>query len=114
MSETAPRDGLPPAAPRTPHIYIAGLGLQTVTQITREVQDAAGNPLVGLSASLLRSTNMSALPPPEAAGNPAAIGRDLSAAEVQAAIAAVRRAPAGARYGKLIELLRVLRPEGTS
>jgi hypothetical protein len=57
---------------------------------------------------------MSALPPPEAAGNPAAIGRDLSAAEVQAAIAAVRCAPAGARYGKLIELLRVLRPEGTS
>ena len=27
-------------APRTPHIYIAGLGLHTVTQITREVQDA--------------------------------------------------------------------------
>ena len=40
MSYTAPRDALPPAAPRTPHIYIAGLGLQTVTQITREVQDA--------------------------------------------------------------------------
>ena len=40
MSYAAPRDALPPAAPRTPHIYIAGLGLQTVTQITREVQDA--------------------------------------------------------------------------
>jgi Tetrapyrrole (Corrin/Porphyrin) Methylases len=40
MSDTAPPDTLPPAAPRTPHIYIAGLGLQTVTQITREVQDA--------------------------------------------------------------------------
>jgi hypothetical protein len=79
-----------------------------------QMQDAAGNPLVGLSASLLQSTNMSALPPPEAAGNPAAIGRDLSAAEVQAAIAAVRCAPTGARYGKLIELLRVLHPEGTS
>jgi len=52
--------------------------------------------------------------PPEAAGNPAAIGRDLPTAEVQAAIAAVRRAPAEARYGKLIELLRVLHPEGTS
>jgi hypothetical protein len=40
MSDTAPPDTLLPAAPRTPHIYIAGLGLQTVTQITREVQDA--------------------------------------------------------------------------
>ena len=40
MSDTAPPDALSPAAPRTPHIYIAGLGLQTVTQITREVQDA--------------------------------------------------------------------------
>ena len=78
------------------------------------MQDAAGNPLVGLSAALLQSTNMSALPPPEAAGNPAAIGRDLSASEVQAALAAVRCAPAGARYGKLIELLRVLHPEGTA
>ncbi len=79
-----------------------------------QMQGAAGNPLVGLSASLLQSTNMSAPPPPEAAGNPAAIGRDLSAAEVQAAIAAVRCAPTAARYGKLIELLRVLRPEGTA
>ena len=40
MSDTASQDTLPPAAARTPHIYIAGLGLQTVTQITREVQDA--------------------------------------------------------------------------
>jgi uncharacterized protein YabN with tetrapyrrole methylase and pyrophosphatase domain len=40
MSDAAPPDALPLAAPRTPHIYIAGLGLQTVTQITREVQDA--------------------------------------------------------------------------
>jgi hypothetical protein len=40
MRDTAPQDTLPPAVPRTPHIYIAGLGLQTVTQITREVQDA--------------------------------------------------------------------------
>jgi len=28
------------SAPRAPHIYIAGLGLQTVTQITREVLEA--------------------------------------------------------------------------
>jgi hypothetical protein len=88
--------------------------LRAVVRVSAmQLQDAAGHPLVGLSASLLQSTNLSAPPPPEAAGHPAAIGRDLSAAEVQAAIAAVRRAPAGARYGKLIELLRVLHPEGT-
>ena len=40
MSDAAPQDALSPAAPRTPHIYIAGLGLQTVTQITRAVEDA--------------------------------------------------------------------------
>ena len=28
MSDTAPPVSLPPVAPRTPHIYIAGLGLQ--------------------------------------------------------------------------------------
>jgi hypothetical protein len=96
-----------PGKPLTP--------LRAVVRVSAiQMQDAAGNPLVGLSASLLQSTNMSAPPPPEAAGNPAAIGRHRSAPEVQAAIAAVRCAPAGARYGKLIELLRVLHPEGTS
>ena len=40
MSDTASPDTPPPAAPRTPHIYIAGLGLQTVAQITRAVEDA--------------------------------------------------------------------------
>src|SRR5262249_58598576 len=40
MSDTAPPATLPPAAPRTPHLYLAGLGLQTVTHITRAVQDA--------------------------------------------------------------------------
>ena len=111
-------EGADPAALPPPGTVLPGkplLPLRAVVRVSAiQMQDAAGNPLVGLSASLLQSTNMSALPPLEAAGNPAAIGRDLSAAEVQAAIAAVRSAPAGARYGKLIELLRVLRPEGTS
>jgi len=40
VTDPAPPGALPPAAPRTPHIFIAGLGLRTVTQITREVQDA--------------------------------------------------------------------------
>ena len=89
--------------------------LRVVVRVSAiQMHDAAGNPLVGLSASLLQSTNMSAPPPPEAAGNPATLGRDLSAAEIQSAIAAVRFAPAGARYGKLIELLRELHPEGTA
>jgi hypothetical protein len=113
-----PEGADPEALPPPPGTVLPGKPLPPLRAVVRvsaiQMQDAAGNPLVGLSASLLQSTNMSALPPPEAAGNPAAIGRDLSAAEVQSAIAAVRCAPAGARYGKLIELLRVLRPEGTS
>ena len=114
LPEGADREALPPP----PGTVLPGKPLPPLRAVVRvsaiQMQDAAGNPLVGLSASLLQSTNMSALPPPEAAGNPAAIGRDLSAAEVRSAIAAVRCAPAGARYDKLIELLRVLHPEGTS
>jgi hypothetical protein len=113
-----PEGADPEALPPPPGTELPGKPLPPLRAVVRvaaiQLQDAAGHPLVGLSASLLQSTNLSALPPPEAAGNPAAIGRDLSAAEVQAAIAAVRCAPAGARYGKLIELLRVLHPEGTS
>jgi hypothetical protein len=113
-----PEGADPAALPPPPGTVLPGKPLPPLRAVVRvsaiQMQDAAGNPLVGLSASLLQSTNMSAPPPPEAAGNPAAIGRNLSAAEVQAAIAAVHCAPAGARYGKLIELLRVLRPEGTS
>jgi hypothetical protein len=108
-----PKALLPP-----PGTVLPGKPLPPLHAVVRvsaiQMRDAAGNPLVGLSASLLQSTNISTPPPPEAAGNPAAIGRDFSAAEVQAAIAAVRGAPAGARYGKLIELLRVLHPESTS
>src|SRR5262245_56864554 len=108
----------PEALPPPPGTALPGKPLPPLRAVVRvsaiQMQDAAGNPLVGLAAALLQTTNMSAPPPPEAAGNPAAIGRDLPTAEVQAAIAAVRRAPAEARYGKLIELLRVLHPEGTS
>jgi hypothetical protein len=113
-----PEGADPETLPPPPGTLLPGKPLPPLRAVVRvsalQMQDAAGNPLVGLSASLLRSTNMSAAPPPEAAGNPAAIGRDLSAAEVHSAIAAVRCAPAGARYGKLIELLSVLHPEGTS
>jgi hypothetical protein len=113
-----PEGADPEALPPPPGAVLPGKPLPPLRAVVRvsavQMQDAAGNPLVGLSAALLRSTNMSAPPPPEAAGDPAALGRGLSAAEVQSAIAAVRGAPAGARYGKLIELLRVLHPEGTA
>ncbi|HVS38865.1 MAG TPA: hypothetical protein VMS17_25130 [Gemmataceae bacterium] len=113
-----PEGADPEALPPPPGTVLPGKPLPPLRAVVRvsaiQMQDAAGNPLVGLSASLLQSTNLSAPPPPEAAGNPAAIGRDLFAAEVQSAIAAVRCAPAGARYGKLIELLRVLHREGAS
>jgi hypothetical protein len=108
----------PEALPPPPGTVFPGNPLSPLRAVVRvsavQMQDAAGNPLVGLSAALLRGTNMTAPPPPEAAGNPAAIGRDLSADEVRAAVTAVRCAPAAARYRKLIELLRVLHPEGTS
>lgn len=113
-----PEGADPEALPPPPGTVLPGKPLPPLHAVVRvsalQMQDAEGNPLVGLSASLLQSTNMSAPPPPETAGNPAAIDRNLAATQVQSAIAAVRCAPAAARYGKLIELLRVLHPEGTS
>jgi hypothetical protein len=113
-----PEGADPEQLPPPPGTVLPGKPLPPLHAVVRvsaiQMQDAAGHPLVGLTASLLQSTNMSAPPPPEAAGNSSAIGRDLSATEVQGAIAAVRRAPAEARYGKLIDLLRVLHPEGTA
>ncbi len=80
-----PEGADPEALPPPPGTVLPGKPLPPLRAVVRvsaiQMQDAAGNPLVGLSASLLQSTNMSAPPPPEAAGNPAAIGRDLSAAE---------------------------------
>lgn len=113
-----PQGADPEELPPPPGTVFPGKPLPPLRAVVRvsaiQFQDAGGNPLVGLSASLLQSTNMSAPPLPSAAGNPAVIGRNLSAPEVQSAIAAVRSAPEDARYGKLIELLRVLHPEGTA
>jgi hypothetical protein len=112
-------DGVDPEAlPPPAGTALPGTPLPPLRAVVRvsaiQMQDAAGNPLVGLSAALLQSTNISAPPPPEAVGNPAVLGRDLAAADVQSAIAAVRCAPAADRYARLIELLHVLHPEGTS
>ncbi len=108
----------PETLPPPPGTVLPGTPLPPLRAVVRvsaiQLQDAAGNLVVGLSASLLRSTNLFAPPPAAASGDPAAIGRGLSAADVQAAIAAVRGAPAEARYSKLIDLLRVLRPESAT
>src|SRR5262249_19197956 len=96
-----PEGADPEAMPLPPGTVLPGKPLPPLRAVVRvsalQMQDVAGNPLVGLSAALLKSTNISVPPPPEAAGNPAALGRNLAAAEVQAAIAAVRGAPAEAR-----------------
>ena len=86
--------------------------LHAVIQVSAlQMQDAAGDPQVGLSASLRQSSNITAPPPPEAAGRPGVspLGSDLGSGEVQAAVAAVRSAPSDRRYGSLIDLLHALR-----
>jgi hypothetical protein len=73
--------------------------------------NAADNPQVGLWASVRRSSNVAAPPPPETAGEPKAspFGSRLDSEQVQAAIAAVRKASHEERYGRLIDLMRALR-----
>jgi hypothetical protein len=86
--------------------------LHAVIQVSAvQMQDAAGDPQVGLSAGLRQASNMTAPPPPEAAGRPGGspFGSDLRSAEVQAAVAAVRSARNDQRYGRLIDLMHVLR-----
>jgi len=93
-----------PGQPLTP--------LHAVIQVSAvQMQDAAGGPQVGLSASLQQSSNITAPPPPEAAGRPGVspFGCDLRSGAVQAAIARVRSAPIDRRYGSLIDLMHTLR-----
>jgi hypothetical protein len=102
-----PRDAVFPGQPLAP--------LHAVIQVSAvQTQDAAGDPHVGLSASLRQFSNVTAPPPPEAAGRPGVspFGSDLGSEEVQAAIARVRTAPSGQRYGTLIDLMHTLRGEG--
>ena len=80
-----------PGQPLTP--------LHAVIQVSAvQLQDAAGNLQVGLTAALRQSSNMATPPPQPDAGSP----------EVQAAVAAVRGAPPGERYGRLIDLIRAV------
>jgi len=86
--------------------------LYAVIQLSAvETQDAAGNPQVGLWASLRQSSNVAAPPPPETSGDPSAspFGSRLDTPQVKAAVAAVRGAATGERRNRLIDLMRVLR-----
>jgi hypothetical protein len=99
-----PQGAALPGQPLTP--------LHAVIQVSAvQLPDQDGKPQVGLSASFRRSSNVTAPPPPETAGNPGTppFGSDLSSTEVQAAVAAVREASGEARYGRLIDLMHALR-----
>jgi hypothetical protein len=99
-----PPGSLFPGQPLTP--------MHAVVRVSAmQMQDAAGNPQVGLSASLHQSSNMVATPPGAATGrlSGSPFGNDLGSDDVHAAVAAVRGASSEARYGKLIELMHALR-----
>lgn len=87
----------PPAGAALPGQPLAPL--HAVIQVS--VVEAQG--AIGLSAALLRSSNMSAPPPgPPVAG-------DLRSASVEAAVAAVRSASSEDRRARIVELMRTLR-----
>jgi hypothetical protein len=98
-----PQGAALPGQPLTPlHAVIQVCAVQT--------EDAAGGPRVNLSASFRQSSNVTAPPRPEAAGRPGGspFGSGLASESVRAAVTAVRSAPSGERYGKLIDLLHAL------
>ena len=110
-----PQGADPATLPPPPGVVFPGQPLTPLHTVIRvaavQMQDAAGEPQVGLSASLQQSSNITAPPPPEAAGRPGVspFGSDLRSGEVQAAVAAVRGAPSDQRYVRLIELMHALR-----
>jgi hypothetical protein len=99
-----PQGAALPGEPLTP--------LHAVIEVSAvQMQDLEGKPQVALSASLRRSTNVTAPPPSESAGRPEAppFGSDLGSVEVKTAVAAVRSAAREERYGRLLDLIRALR-----
>jgi hypothetical protein len=109
-------EGVDPAA--LPMLQGAALPGQPLTPLHAVIQvsavqlpDQDGKPQVGLSASLRQSSNVTAPPPPEAAGRPGTppFGSDLGSIDVQGAVAAVRNASSEYRYDRLIELMHALR-----
>jgi hypothetical protein len=100
---------LPPGAdpatlPPPPGASIPGTALTPLHAVIQlnaiQLQDAAGKPQVGLSASFRQSTNMAA--PPVQESQPEA---------VSAAAEAVKSAAAGERYAKLLDLIHTLHVE---
>ena len=110
-----PAGGDPASLPPPAGVMLPGrplAPLYAVIQLSAmQSQDAAGNPQVGLWASLWQSSNVATPPPPETAGDPQAspFGSCLDSPAVQAAVAAVRMAPSEERYDRLFDLMRVLR-----
>jgi len=109
-----PEGGDPATLPPPAGVVLPGqplAPLYAVIQLSAvQTQDAAGNPQVGLWASLRQSSNVAAPPPPQTAGDPKAspFGSRLDSPQVQAAVAAVREAASGERRNRLIDLMRVL------
>jgi len=114
-TSSIPEGGDPATLPPPAGVVFPGqplAPLYAVIQLSAvQTQDAAGNPQVGLWASLGQSSNVAAPPPPETAGDPEAspFGSRLDAPQVQAAVAAVREASSDERRNRLIDLMRVLR-----
>lgn len=93
-----------PGQPLTP--------LHAVIQVSAvQLHDRDGKPQVGLTASLRRSSNVTAPPPPESSGVPAVgpFGSDLRSVNVIAAVAAVHDASREERYDRLIDLIHELK-----
>jgi hypothetical protein len=99
-----PQGAVFPGQPLTP--------LHAVIQVSPlHMQDADGHPLIGLSAAFRQSSNVTAPPPSESAGRPygSLFGNDLRSEDVRTAVTAVRNAPTGQKYDRLIDLLHALR-----
>jgi hypothetical protein len=73
-------------------------------------QDASGKPQLAMWGSFLPAANASVPPPPESSGDVDAspFKTPVDSANVQAAVAAVRRASNEERYDRLVDLLHVL------
>ena len=110
-----PEGGDPASLPPPAGVVLPGRPLAPLFAVIQlsavQSQDAAGNPQVGLWAWFRRPSNIIAPPPPETAGVAGAspFGSRLDSEQVQAAVAAVRKAPREERYDRLIDLMRVRR-----